>query len=99
MHFPLDTFHNLIVLSQDPDAKYFPSREKTTLVTELEWPVRIFMGFPLGTSHNSIVQSVDPDAKYFSSLENTTLVTPPEWPLRVLRTCRSLIFFFPKYIL
>ena len=41
MHSPLDTLHTLIVLSIDPDAKYSPFGENTTLLTELVWPVSL----------------------------------------------------------
>ena len=70
---PLDTLHTPIVLSKDPDIKYSPSRENTTLTTQLEWPVRILMRSPLNTLHTTIVQFLDPDAKYSPSGENTTL--------------------------
>ena len=33
MRSPLDTLHSPIVLFLDPDAKYSPSGENTTLVT------------------------------------------------------------------
>ena len=33
MRSQLDTLHNPIVISQDPDAKYTPSGENTTLKT------------------------------------------------------------------
>ena len=36
MRSPFDTLHNPIVLSQDPEAKYFPSPENTTLYTNQE---------------------------------------------------------------
>ena len=39
--YPLDTLHNLIVLSKDPDAKYSPSFENATVITSLEWPIRV----------------------------------------------------------
>ena len=78
MLFQLDTFHNLIVVSPDPDAKYFPSSEKTTSHTGPEWAVRVFMHTPLDTLHNLIVLSPDPDTKYSPSLENTTLNTKDE---------------------
>ena len=38
MRSPLDTPHTPIVLSEDPDAKYSPFGENTTLQTYLEWP-------------------------------------------------------------
>ena len=38
---PLDTLHTPIVLSRDPDAKYSPFGENTTLVTTNEWPVSL----------------------------------------------------------
>ena len=75
MSSPLDTLHNLIVLSADPDAKYSVSPENTTLNTPPECPLRVFMRSPLDTLHNPIVLSQDPDAKYFPSFENTTLNT------------------------
>ena len=73
MHSPLDTLHTLIVLSLDPDAKYSPFGENTTLKTQPECPVRILMHSPLDTLHTLIVLSLDPDAKYSPFGENTTL--------------------------
>ena len=70
---PLYTLHTPIVLSADPDAKYSPSGENTTLKTILEWPVRVFIRSPLDTLHTPIVLSIDPDAKYSPFGENTTL--------------------------
>ena len=54
---PLDTLHTSIVQSQDPDAKYSPFGENTTLVTIAEWPFRVFIRSPLHTLHTPIVQS------------------------------------------
>ena len=76
--------HTPIVLSLDPDAKYSPSSENTTLKTVEEWPVRVLMRSPLDTLHTPIVLSRDPDAKYSPSGENTTLQTLSLWPVRVL---------------
>ena len=73
IHSPLDTLHTPIVLSQDPDAKYSPFGENTTLVTENECPVRVLICSPLDTLHTPIVLSLDPDAKYSPFGENTTL--------------------------
>ena len=86
MSSPLDTLHNPIVLSVDPDAKYYPSPENTTLVTEVECPVRVFIRSPLDTLHNPIVLSRDPDAMYSPFLENTTLYTTSEWPVIIFRS-------------
>ena len=72
---PLDTLHTPIVLSRDPDAKYYPFGENTTLKTQLECPVRVLIRSPLDTLHTPIVLSPDPDAKYSPFGENTTLVT------------------------
>ena len=72
---PLDTLHTPIVLSPDPDAKYSPFGENTTLKTQLECPVRVLIRSPLDTFHTPIVLSIDPDAKYSPSGENTTLLT------------------------
>ena len=58
---PLDTLHTPIVI--DPDTKYSPFGENTTLETKLEWPVRVLIRSPLDTLHTPIVQSLDPDAK------------------------------------
>ena len=38
---PLETLHTPIVLSVDPDAKYFLFGENTTLPTVSEWPVSL----------------------------------------------------------
>ena len=69
----LDMLHTPIVLSADPDAKYSPFGENTTLKTVLLWSVRVLMHSPLDTLHTFIVQSTDPDAKYSPLGENTTL--------------------------
>ena len=55
MSYPLDTLHTPIVLSSDPDAKYYPSGENATLATIEEWPLRVLMHFPLDTLHTQIV--------------------------------------------
>ena len=73
IRFPLDTFHTPIVLSADPDAKYSPFGENTTLTTVRECPVRVLIRSPLDTLHTPIVLSADPDAKYSPFGENTTL--------------------------
>ena len=57
MHSPLDTLHNPIVPSRDPDAKNFPSPENTTLHIGPECQVRVFIRSPLDTLHNPIVLS------------------------------------------
>ena len=71
MGSPLDTLHSMMILSSDPDAKYSPFGENTTLLTKEEWPVRVLMRSPLDTLHNPIVWSSDPDAKYSPSGEKT----------------------------
>ena len=78
---PPDTLHTLIVLSSDPEAKYSPFGENTTLLTEDEWPV---MRSPLDTLHTPIV--LDPDAKYSPFGKNTTLLKyDDEWPVILYR--------------
>ena len=52
---PLDTLHTPIVFSPDPDAKYSPFGENTTLVTIDKWPVRVLIRSPLDTLHTPIV--------------------------------------------
>ena len=87
MDYPLDTLHTPIVISYDPEAKYSPLGENTTLETLLKWPLRVLMSFPLDTFHIAIVLSEYPDAKYCPFGEKTTLViTIQEWTVRVL-TC------------
>ena len=80
MRSPFHTLHNPIVLSADPDAKYSPSGENTTLLTWDEWPERVLMRTPFHTLHTLIVLSSDPDAKYSPFGENTTLLTLSKWP-------------------
>ena len=75
IRYPLDTLHTPIVLSVDPDAKYSPSAENTTLQTQEECSLRVFIRSPLDTLHTPIVLSSDPDPKYSPSAENTTLKT------------------------
>ena len=72
---PLDILHTPIVQSLDPDAKYSPFGENTTLLTDCECPVRVLMRSPLNTLHTPIVLSQDPEAKYSPFGENTTLKT------------------------
>ena len=69
---PLDNIHTPIVLSLDPDAKYSPFGENTTLRTQSEWPVRVLMSSPIDTLHTQIYLN-DPDAKYSPFGENATL--------------------------
>ena len=71
-------------MSYDPDAKYSPTGENATMITQLECPVRIFIGSPLDKLHTFIVQSLDPDAKYSPFGENTMLITQLECPVRIL---------------
>ena len=80
MRSPLDTLHTPIVLSSDPDAKYSPFGENTTLKTEPECPMRVLMRSSLDTLHTPIVLLLDPDAKYSPFGENTTLHIEEECP-------------------
>ena len=75
--------HTPTVLSSDPDAKYSPFGENTTLLTQSLWPVRVWMRSSLDTLHNPISLK-DPDAKYSPFGENTTLLTQSECPVKVL---------------
>ncbi len=70
--FYSSTLQNLIVLSQLPDAKYFPSGENVTEYTAPPWPSRVVSYFHPSVLHNFIVLSQLPDAKYFPSGENAT---------------------------
>ena len=70
---PLDTLHTPIVLSTDPDAKYPPLGENTTLKIISLWPVRVLIRSPLDTLCIQIYPSVDPYTKYSPFGENNTL--------------------------
>ena len=72
---PLDTLHTPIVQSEDPEAKYSPFGENTTLLTKSECPVRVLIRSPFDTLHIPIVLLVYPDAKYSVFGENATLQT------------------------
>ena len=81
MSSPVYVFHSLIVQSIDPDAKYSPFGENTTLQTGQLCPFRVLIRFPFDTLHKPIVWSPDPDAKYSPLGENTKLVIIPECPV------------------
>ena len=83
MRSPLDTLHIPIVLSSDPEAKYSPSGENTTLHTEEEWPVRVLMCSPLDTLYIPTVPSEDPEAKYSPFGEKATLKTYAKVPIYI----------------
>ena len=57
MRSPLDTLHTPRVLSSDPEAKYSPFGENTTLKTQSECPMRVLMSSPFDTLHTPIVLS------------------------------------------
>ena len=78
IHSPLDILHTIIVLSQDPEAKYFPFGENATLLTLFLWPVKVLMHSPLKTLHNPILLNPDPDVKYLLFGENAMLFVTPE---------------------
>ena len=59
--------------SCDPDAKYYPLGENTTLLTGKRWPVSVLIRSPLEIFHIPIVLSKDPEANYFPFGEKTTL--------------------------
>ena len=82
---PLDTLHTPIVLSLDPDAKYSPFGENTTLLTAHECPVRVLTRSSLHTLHTPIVLSSDSDAKYSSFGENTTFEIDNGWLISLNR--------------
>ena len=78
----LDIFHTPIVQSQDPEAKYSPSGENTTLLTTSSWPVRVLMCSLLDTLH-TLIYIKDPEAKNSPFGENATLHIVEEWPVKV----------------
>ena len=48
---PLDILHTSIIQFQDPEAKYSPFGENTTLFTELDCPIRVLTISPFDTLH------------------------------------------------
>ena len=78
MSSQLDTLHTPIVEFHDPDAKYSPFGENTTLLFGALNPIRVLILSPLDTLHTLIVQSLDPDTKYSPQGENTKLNTSNE---------------------
>ena len=75
IRFSLYTLHIPIVLSIDPDSKYSPLGENTTLLIQSECPMRVLIRSPFDTLQTPMVLSEDPDAKYSPSGENTMLQT------------------------
>ena len=75
IRFPLNTLQTPIVLSPDPDAKYSPFGENTTVYTNVECPVSVSICSSLDILHKQIVLSPDPDAKNSPFGENTTVKT------------------------
>ena len=84
MRIPFNTLHKPIVLSKDPDARYSPSGENTTLFTEEECPMSLIIFSPLDILHKPIVLSQDPEAKYNPFGENSKLFTESKWPVKDL---------------
>ena len=84
MRSPLDTLHTPIVLSLDPDAKYSPFGENTTLKTRLMWPARVLMCSPLDIFHTAIEESKEPETKYSPFSENTTVKIGTKESVKVL---------------
>jgi hypothetical protein len=66
------TSQSLIVRSQDPEARTFPSGEKATEWTIPVCPRRVRSSFPVATSQSLIVWSSDPEARIFPSGEKAT---------------------------
>ena len=70
--WPVDTSHNWIGPSRDPDASVFPSGEKATLNPESRFPLGKARDWPVATSHSLTVLSTDPEASVFPSGEKAT---------------------------
>jgi hypothetical protein len=62
----------LTVLSSPPEAKYFPSGENATEVTNQLWPRSVVTSFFDYTFQSLTVLSALPEAKYLLSGENVT---------------------------
>ena len=61
--------HGLTVLSSDADASILPSGEKTTALTDPEWPLSDCSTAPDPVSHSLTVLSYDADASVLPSGE------------------------------
>ena len=68
MRTPLDNLHTPIVESSDPDAKYCPSGENTTLQTDEVCPLKTLIHSPFDTLLTPIVLSADPSGATYTSL-------------------------------
>ena len=69
----VNTLQIPIVESRDPEAKYNPFGENTTLVIMFLWPYRVLIHYCVDTLHTRIVLSVDPEAIYSPFGENPIL--------------------------
>jgi len=72
---------SLIVPSNDPLARMLLLL-KATLLTESEWPFKVFEQVPVAMSQSLIVSSSDPLTRMLLLLK-ATLQTQSEWPLNV----------------
>ena len=59
---PVAPYHNLTVLSHDPEASQEPSGRNDKDVTEPECPSRVAIGAPVAPSHNLTVLLHNPEA-------------------------------------
>src|SRR5579862_5695273 len=87
---PVAVSHSRTVLSIDADATSWPSGEKATALTHLEWPSSVLRQEPVAVSHSRTVLSSDADATSWPSGEEATALTPTEWPSSVLRQASQL---------
>ncbi len=89
--FPDSIFHNLMVSSSEPEARYFPSGLNRTEVTSFVWPLNVLMFSPVLASQSLIVSSSDPEAIYFPFGLNLTEVISSLCPFKVLISLPEVI--------
>ena len=84
--------HNLIVRSQDPEARVAPSgEEKETELTASVCPLSVANDFSAFTCHSLISLSHDPEeASVFPSGEKATELTSCPWASRVATRCGEI---------
>ena len=76
--------HSLIVLSELPEAKVFPSGQKITDKIDRAWPDNVFVSANVSRFQSLIVLSSLPEAKILLSGLKLTDRTQSSWPDNVL---------------
>ena len=89
MRSPLYIFQIPIVLSTDPDAKYSPFGENTTLLIYLEWPVSRIK------EHTEKISILDINVAHSIFLSFVSIIVK-DWKFKILKL---FLFKFIFYVL